>query len=202
MALSPAYVPTILDFWFGSADPAAAVAPRVDFWFRGGDALDQQVADKFGDVLVAAGNGEAEAWRSTVGGRLAYIILLDQFSRNIHRNDRRAYANDNRALRAALEGLDLGVDRQLGLHQRAFFYLPLEHSEDPRVQNRSVELYTALHAGASDADREVAGIYLKYALAHKDVIDTFGRYPHRNHVLGRTTTMDEFAYLRKPGAGF
>lgn len=202
MPVSPAFVPSILEFWFGSSDPGAQVPARMHLWFTPDEATDALIRERYGPLHAAACRGEAESLCRTPGGRLAYIILIDQFSRNLYRGSHRAYAQDRRALHAALEGIDLGEDQTFGLHQRAFVYLPLEHAEDRHLQQRSVELFTRLRDEAPPDLAKVAQVYLDHALAHQKVIDEFGRFPHRNSYLGRTTTIEEFAYLRKPGAGF
>lgn len=203
MSTGPAYIPTVLEFWFGSADPAAPVPARTEMWFRGGADLDAEIADRFGATLDALAAGQGESWLKAPGGRLAYVVVLDQFSRNVYRGSPHAFHQDARALRATLEGLELGVDRHYGLHQRAFFYLPLEHSEDPAMQERSIECYASLaEVARTDDERRAAESYLRYAEEHRRIIERFGRYPHRNMVLGRTTTSEEWSYLRRPGAGF
>ncbi|MCK6504315.1 DUF924 domain-containing protein [Myxococcota bacterium] len=202
MPVSPAFVPSILEFWFGSSDPGAQVAARMHLWFTPDEATDQLIRERYGPLHAAACRGEAENLCATPGGRLAYILLIDQFSRNLFRGSPRAFAHDRRSLHAALEGIDQGQDLAFGLHQRAFVYLPLEHAEDRHLQQRSVELFTRLKADASPDQAAAAQTYLDHAIAHRKVIDEFGRFPHRNQILGRTTTIEEFAYLRKPGAGF
>lgn len=202
MSVSPAFVPSVLEFWFGSSDPGAQVKGRMDLWFGADEATDAKVREQYGSLHAAACRGEADNMVQTPGGRLAFILLIDQFSRNIYRGSHRAFAQDRRALHAALDGIDAGVDKSFGMHQRAFMYLPLEHAEDRHLQQRSVELFTALRDGSPKNMRAMAETYLDHAIAHQKVIEEFGRFPHRNSMLSRTTTSDEFNYLRKPGAGF
>jgi len=202
MPVSPAFVPAILDFWFGTSDPGAQVQARMGDWFHGTPELDAEVRRRFGDAYQEAVVGRAEGMLATPGGRLAYIILIDQFSRNIHRASPDAFSADGRSLRASIDGIAAGVDRGFGLHQRAFFYLPLEHAEDRDLQARSVALFTALREDAPPALKPQAQVYLDFAVRHRELVERFGRFPHRNATLGRTTTIEEFAWLRKPGAGF
>jgi len=179
------------------------VASRTALWFRGGSDMDGEITDRFGATLDDLAAGKGESWLRTPGGRLAYVVVLDQFSRNVYRGSPRAFRQDGQALRATLGGLEVGVDKQFGLHQRAFFYLPLEHSEDPTTQERSIECFSSLtDLATTDEERQAAATYLRFAEDHKRIIERFGRYPHRNMALGRTTTSDEWSYLRRPGAGF
>ncbi len=203
MPLASSKIDDILTYWFGSADPAAAVDADMERWFRGGVSMDMDLDERFGATLDAMVEGRHDAWLQTPAGRLATVLVLDQFSRNIHRGTPRAFTQDDTALQIVLEGLDQGIDEGFGLHQRAFFYLPLEHSESPEMQVRSIERYTALTQVASTREEQRhAATYLDFARRHKAIIDRFGRYPHRNPILGRTTTTEEFSFMRQPGAGF
>ncbi|NOY24658.1 MAG: DUF924 domain-containing protein [Oligoflexia bacterium] len=194
-------VSAILDFWFGNSDPAVPVQARTALWFGAAPDTDQSVRDRFGALHQALCQGQVADMVRTPAGRLAFIICVDQFSRNLYRGDKRAFAADRRALDAAIIGVEGGVQRSFGLHQRAFFYLPFEHAEDDRMQSVSVALYTKLVEGAAAEDRPAAERYLRFAVQHQRVIDEFGRFPGRNAALGRTTTRDEFSYLRQPAAG-
>lgn len=184
----------VLKFWFDPVNQA--------YWFARNDAFDEQVHANFGVALHAARAGELEHWADTPTGWLALLILLDQFSRNCYRNDPRAFAADAHAQRLALAGMARGHDAALELHQRVFAYLPLEHSEDLLLQQRVVGLFAALCDQAEPSERALFDDYLGYAQRHHDVIARFGRFPHRNAVLGRTNTPEENEYLAMPGAGF
>lgn len=184
----------VLDFWFDEANAA--------HWFAASDAFDAQIRERFAAAMQLAAGRQLETWAATPSGWLALLILLDQFPRNLYRNDPRAWATDADAQRVALSGLARADDRQLPLIQRVFAYLPLEHAEDRALQQRSVELFEALHAGAPAETREKFAGFLDYARRHREVIERFGRFPHRNAALGRTSTADEVAYLAQPGAGF
>ncbi|TWH16849.1 MULTISPECIES: DUF924 family protein [Pseudoxanthomonas] len=172
----------VVEFWRQAGQQA---------WFNGGEAFDRQCEARFLQAHLAAARGECEHWLGTAEGALALLILLDQIPRNVFRGSGHAFATDGLARHYALRALQAGHDRQVEPALRAFFYLPLEHSEDPADQDHSVELFTAL------GDK----LYLDYAIAHCEVIARFGRFPHRNRALGRTSTPEEQAWL-DAGGGF
>jgi uncharacterized protein (DUF924 family) len=183
----------VTDFWFGTSPD---YAPREE-WFRKSDTFDAQIRDRFGSAIEAALAGGLHDWDATPQGRLARIVVLDQFPRNAFRGSPRAFAGDALALAAARQLVDAGLDHELHPVWRCFAYLPFEHAEDLAMQERSVALFTALAA----ADARFEG-HLDYAHRHHDVIRRYGRFPHRNAVLGRASTPEELAYLAQPGAGF
>jgi uncharacterized protein (DUF924 family) len=154
--------------------------------------LDATIRTRFGDLLAAAARCELFAWRATAEGRLAEIIVLDQFSRNVYRDTPRAFAQDALALVLAQELVACREDRSLPVAQRVFAYMPTMHSESALVHTQAVALFTQL--GIQDN--------LNFALRHKAIIDRFGRYPHRNAILGRTSTEEELAFLAEPGSSF
>jgi uncharacterized protein (DUF924 family) len=184
----------VLDFWFDSATEA--------FWFDQDDAFDASIRERFGDTLEAARRGELDHWAQTPEGWLALLILRDQFSRNLYRNDARAWADDVDTQIIALQGIARGHDRMLSPLQRVFAYMPLEHAESADLQKRCVRLFEELVASQPVAARSRFENYLDYARRHHDVVHRFGRFPHRNAVLGRTDTPAEQAYLATPGSGF
>lgn len=174
----------ILDFWFKEHGPNA--------WFAKDDAFDRAIRDCFSETLAQAATGKLDHWMKEPHGELALIIVLDQFSRNIYRNDDRAFSNDYKALELAKRVVDNGNDAHFDVEERPFIYLPFEHSEAAEDQARCVELFTAL----GNANMR------EWAVKHKDIIDRFGRFPHRNAVLGRTSTPEEEAFLAQPGSSF
>ncbi len=174
----------VLRFWFDELSRAQ--------WFSVTQELDAEIRDRFGELHLAFARGELEDWRVKPHYHLAAIIVLDQFSRNIYRGTPLAFAADWIALREARLAVETGADQAVAPERRAFFYLPFEHSEMMEDQERSVSLFTAL------GDEQ----YLDYAQRHLDVIRQFGRFPHRNALLGRVSTNAELDYLSKPGAGF
>lgn len=189
---------SILTFWFGSAEPAASVAKDISArWFKKDAGFDSEIRTRFGDTTEAALDGDLEDWLQDAIGRRAYVLALDQFTRNLFRGNRRAYAGDERALAAAATGIAGGQDRDMGTPQAAFLYMPYMHSEDLHHQNASVALFEALAAHREGADEN-----LRFARAHRDVILRFGRFPHRNDEMGRASTTEEAEYLAQPGAGF
>jgi uncharacterized protein (DUF924 family) len=205
MSTSP-HPPTpaqILAFWFPE-DPNRANA----MWWGKDPALDAEIRQAHGATLAAARAGELDAWAETAKGRLALIIVLDQLSRNIHRGDPETYAADPKAKALTLEGLERGHDRELLPARRLFFYLPLEHSEELADQERSVALFRALASevaaepGVSEARIEQFRTYLDFAVRHLEIIARFGRFPHRNALLGRTSSPEELAFLEQPGSSF
>lgn len=194
---------TILEFWFGNADDDSAIArAQQKLWWSKNAEVNAGIRDRFGDVVNTAASGKLEHWAQDAHGRLALILLFDQFPRNMYRDTPRAFACDARASQLALAGIADGADHALRAIERVFFYLPLEHSESVALQERSVALFTALAAGVPEADRKTFAGYLDFAVRHRDVIHRFGRFPHRNHILGRVSTPEETAFLKQPGSSF
>ena len=191
----------ILDFWFEDAlDQPDKLGQRMKVWFGGGPNVDAEITERFGSTVAVLGSGLADMW-ATRGPRerLAAIIALDQFSRSIHRKSPKAFVNDPLALHLAKEGIANGEDQQLPPAARMFVYLPLEHSERMDDQRESVRLFEALAAEAGDATPEMFTSTLDYARRHAEVIAKFGRFPHRNDVLGRGSTPEETAWVKERG---
>lgn len=184
----------VLNFWFSEL--------RRDQWFRGGDAVDEMIRTRFSDLLEEIHQGKHDSWAQTPSGRLALVLVLDQFPRNIYRGTARSFSYDEKALGLVLEGLELRVDETLGPDERAFFYLPLEHSERMDIQDQSLERYSSLVLSAPVAEREPLRFYLDYAWQHYVIIKKFGRYPHRNDILGRQASPDEVEFMKGPGSSF
>jgi uncharacterized protein (DUF924 family) len=182
---------TVLDFWFG-AEPGAMRAA----WFEKNDAFDAQCRAILGPLAARAATGELDSWLDTEEGSLALIVLLDQAPRNLHRGTPSAFATDPAALKAARATIAKGFDRALGAVERVFVYLPFEHAEDLAAQDEACALMRALPEASWKAR------IVDYADKHRDVIARFGRFPHRNAVLGRDSTQAEKTYLSQPGAGF
>lgn len=195
----------VLSFWLGA--PGAPLAAQQARWFRADPELDAQLRGRFGQLVAAAARGELDGWQATAPGALALVILLDQFSRNIYRGSARAFAQDARALAVARAAIAAGHDRQVALAVRPFFYLPFEHAEARAVQRESVELFARLRddgvlAGAPAEVTRWLDAALDYAHRHAAIIARFGRYPHRNAVVGRASTPAELEFLTQPGSGF
>ena len=195
----------VLRFWFGVTRPGNTEAlAQKTLWFAKSEALDEQIRQQFGTAVQAAIAGDLQDWERDPWSALALIVLLDQFTRNIYRGNAEAFAGDARALALSLRLQADSTDQQLPAVARVFVYLPMEHSEDWAMQARSVQAFTALvesEAGEPDVQAYLRGS-LDYAQRHQVVIAQFGRFPHRNRPLGRSSTADEMEYLSKPGSGF
>jgi uncharacterized protein (DUF924 family) len=194
----------VLSFWIGeAANSPAELKLKNKMWFNGGEALDAELRSRFLSLLETLSAGPlAEDWAARgVRGRLAAMLVLDQFSRNIFRRSPRAFAQDRLALHLCKEGLLAREDLGLSECERVFFYLPLEHAEDAGLQARSVDLFNSLHADARPGFDDFTKSTLDYARQHRDAVQQFGRFPHRNAVVGRVSTPDELDWLAE-GGGF
>jgi uncharacterized protein (DUF924 family) len=174
----------VYSFWFEECSR--------EQWFDMTLSLDEEIRHRFRDTHLALAGGVIGSWHASPQNRLAAVVVLDQFPRNIYRNTPLAFATDGLALREAKLALEAGADQIVEEECRTFFYLPFEHAEDMAEQERSVMLFQAL----GDAE------YLDYAIRHRDVIAAYGRFPHRNAIIGRVSTTAELDYLARPGAGF
>lgn len=193
----------ILDFWFSAAElDAPQIDSRMERWFGSDPALDQQIRAEFGSLVERALAGELDGWAASAEGRLALILLLDQFCRNIHRGTAMAFAGDRRALKLCIEGSMGNEYRTLSPVQRVFFFMPLQHAESAGVQDKSVRIYNALAEGVSDTLRETFLTFAQFAELHRDIVARFGRFPHRNRVLGRSNTPEEDSYLAADAPSF
>ena len=193
----------LLEHWFGSSDDDAAVArQQSELWWGRSPDTDERLATDFGRLASAAAGGVLDHWTGSPRGRLALILLLDQLPRAIHRGTPMAFAQDAKALRVAEQGLSSGADRLLRPIERVFVYLPFEHSEELAHQERSVELFGELAGSVPEAWRETFEGFLDFAVRHRDIIARFGRFPHRNEVLGRSSTPEELEFLEEPGSRF
>lgn len=186
----------ILDFWFGAPDAPDYGQPRP-FWFKKSAQTDALIRQQFEPLLSAAKQGACNAWMETAEGALALVVLLDQFSRNIYRSTADSFAADEKARWVAHLALARGFDHAVLPIQRVFFYLPFEHSESLSDQACSVQLFRQLLA-YGDAFQT----YYDFAQRHFEIIQAYGRFPHRNCILGRQSTAEEEAFLLTPGSGF
>lgn len=197
---------SIREFWFGqhaadATDTVIATA-QAKLWWAKDATQDALITQRFAQATDAAAQGQLDAWRATAGGRLVLILLCDQFPRNMYRNTPRAFAFAALALQIAKEGLVRQEDRHLRSIERVFFYLPLEHSESLDDQNRAVSLFGALVQEAAPDQQAVFQGFLNFALRHREVIARFGRFPHRNAILGRASSEAELQFLTEPGSSF
>ena len=187
---------SVLQFWFEELMPAQ--------WWQKNRVLDRKITERFVDLHRQACFGELFVWRKTAEGRLAEIIVLDQFSRNIYRDHAKAFSADGMALALAQEAIHVGADHALTPQQRVFLYMPMMHSESLKIHEVALELFTANAEPKHGSTSELTGAIssLKYELAHKDIITRFGRYPHRNAALGRESSYAEQSFLTQPGSSF
>ena len=191
-----AQVQAVLDFWFAAPGDPEHGAVR-DLWFRKSDETDRQINEHFGSLIEQALRGELETWAAEPPGALAQIVLLDQFTRNGFRETPRAFAGDKRALAAAMAMVGSRQDETLLPVQRVFVYLPFEHAEGIGMQEEALRLFTRLVTEAPELQS-----MLDYAQRHHDVVQRFGRFPHRNAILGRQSTAEEVEFLKQPGSRF
>jgi uncharacterized protein (DUF924 family) len=189
----------VLSFWFGSGPEPES---RLDLWFGQDPKVDAEIARRFGETLAAAPVGLCDGWARTPRGRLGLVILLDQFSRQVYRGTPRMFAQDGRARSLVEEGIRRGDDGTYAILEAGFFYLPLEHSESLEDQRRSLALFEELHARAPESLEGVTREFLRYARLHLEIIERFGHFPHRNKLLGRSTTGEEATFLQQPDSSF
>lgn len=189
-------IEAILAFWFKEQELSAPqIDRRMDIWFGEDEIFDLECKKEFADDVERASEGQLDHWAHEPRGRLALILLLDQFRRNIYRNTAEAFAKDKAALKICVEGAMAKKDQGLTPIQRAFYYMPLQHAESRKVQAKSVELFTKLAAAVSPTLRETFETMAQFAELHRDIIEQFGRFPHRNKLLGRENTPEEDEYL-------
>jgi len=186
---------SVLDFWFGAPGTAEHGTTRA-VWFRKDPAFDEEVRRRFDEIVAIGLAGGLGEWCVDAPGALARVIVLDQFTRNLFRDTPRAFAGDERALATADDAVARDLDRELDGHGRWFLYMPFEHAESAAAQRRSLALFEALARDTGDPAP------LDWARKHADVIFRFGRYPHRNETLGRTSSPEEIAFLAQPGSRF
>jgi len=196
------FVP-VLQFWFGDVDELGrSDVQHSRRWFMKDDAFDRQIADRFGETYADVRGGLREAWLDDPRGRVAYVIVLDQFPRNMFRGTARMFEADRQALAAAVEGVARHDDDALTVNERSFLYMPYMHSEDLDMQERSVALFKEPAENAPSELRGAMVAAVQYAEKHHDIVARYGRFPHRNTALGRQSTPQELAFLAQPDSGF
>lgn len=192
----------VLAFWLREVDAEGAVLSSAHWWKKD-PTFDQEIRDRFEptyDTIVA---GQLESWLDTARGRLAYIVVLDQFSRNMYRDTGKMYDADERVLDVALKGIQLGMDRQVGVSGRMLYYMPTMHSESRAVQEQGVQLFEDFVEDYKGTPYETnIRQNLDFAIRHRDIVVRFDRFPHRNALLGRTSTPEEVEFLTQPGSSF
>ena len=194
---------TIREFWFGTQSEDRLVAEEKSaLWWRKDAQTDEQIRQRFEELVRSAPKGALDSWLSTAGGRLASILLTDQFPRNMFRNTPESFAYDPLALAWCKAGLREKMDQDLRPIERVFFYLPLEHSESLQDQQMSVSLFQSLLDVVAPAAKPTFEGFLDFAVRHRDIIARFGRFPHRNRILGRPSSDEELAFLQEKGSSF
>ena len=198
-------VKKILNFWFGEMKyNSLPDTKKQKMWWIKDKKIDNLIKKKFEKHLILAKSIKFDEIKENPKEILAFVILLDQFSRNIYRDSPRSFAHDNIALKIVLKGIQKGIDKKMKAVERVFFYMPLMHSEDIEVQEKSVECFSGLEVEFKDNDdfAHLVTQNRKYAVLHYDIIQKFGRYPHRNKILGRKSTSEEMEFLKGPGSSF
>lgn len=196
-------IDAVLDFWVGTPNADGSVPEETSKrWWKKDPEFDAEIRARFGELLERAKTGELSSWTETPRGRVALVILLDQFSRNIHRDSPRAFEQDALARSTALAGIDAGEHLELPPMLAYFLLMPLMHAEDLATQERGVALFGEMAARTEGAVREKFVSGVDYAKRHRDIVARFGRFPHRNAVLGRESTDEEREFLKQPGSSF
>jgi uncharacterized protein (DUF924 family) len=197
-----ATIEDVLTFWFGELEAAGDLdTSKSKLWWVGGPELDAEIKERFGTRVAEALAGKLEAWRESPRGCLALVILLDQFTRNIGRGTPDAFEGDSAALEVSIEAQKRGFDRELRLIERAFLYMPMMHAEDREMARRSVETFDRLSKEIAALGRSYPD-FRSHAVTHAEIVLRFGRYPHRNDVLGRTPSSEEIAFVAEGGPSF
>jgi uncharacterized protein (DUF924 family) len=196
----------ILDYWFGETtkrpDDLDAFKALSKLWFWKNPETDETIRKRFGAEVERAEKGELDSWKSVPAGRLALVVLLDQFPRNLYRDTARAFATDAAAIKLVEEGIELGMDKKFTITERYGFYMPFMHIEDKKAQARCCDLFAKLREEAPETIKAEIDLAHKYAVRHREIVDRFGRFPHRNKCLGRTSTPEEEAFLKEPNSSF
>ncbi len=185
----------VLHYWFGNLDAGFADVEHRQRWFQGDAAADQEITQRFGFLIELATTGKLDHWFDSTEATLAFILVCDQFSRQVFRGSPQAFATDSLALEVARSAIHARLDQGLAWDHRAFLYIPFEHSESAVDQHTAVGLFTQLRDETPQGYRHLTGSYLQHAHQHRDIILRFGRFPHRNAVLARESSPTELAYL-------
>ncbi len=198
----PADALAVLETWYGSLGSSEYPAANTALWWGKSADADAKLSGEFADLLAAAGSPEVTAWKASPQGTVAYILLLDQLSRNIHRDSPAMYARDADAVDACLELLLSHADKDLEPRERVFAYMPLMHVENASLQRLGVRVFAELaETGPAELKGELAH-YADYAVKHQVIVERFGRFPHRNSILGRASSDEETEFLKQPGSSF
>lgn len=193
----------ILLYWFGNIDKnQTSDLAKQKMWFTKSENTDQEIKKNFAEDVINANNGNYDSWKQDADSSMALVILLDQFTRNIYRNTPESFSGDPKALNIAIESINNGFDKMFHPIKRFFFYMPFEHSEDIEMQKQSLKLFNKLMHDSPDELKSTMSGFKDYAQKHYDVIERFGRFPHRNKILGRESTIEEIEFLKQPNSSF
>jgi uncharacterized protein (DUF924 family) len=184
------------DYWFGTLAAGFSDQDHRQRWFAPDPAVDAEIGRRFGHLIEAAASGALDAWLDSPHGVLAFVLVADQFPRQVHRGTAQAYATDPLALEVARRAIDGGIDGALAFDQRAFLCMPFQHAESRIDQHTAVGLFAALRDATPPGQRHFTGGFLRFAQQHRDIVLRFGRFPHRNSVLGRTSSAEELKFLK------
>lgn len=200
---APAAAELVLDFWLGDLDEhGLAASDKSKAWWKKSADFDREIRERFGADSAALLAGENRDWLETSRGALAAVIVLDQFSRNMYRDQAAMYAGDSLAVAFATAAIKKGFDRTLPTDARVFFYMPFMHAEDVELQDRCVSLFASMLDEVDEAAKGRVESNVKFAKQHRDIVAKWGRFPHRNEILGRDSTAEEIEFLQKPGSSF
>jgi uncharacterized protein (DUF924 family) len=190
----------VLQFWLGApGDPPLRNQAK---WWRKDPAFDEECRAKFGDLIDAGARGDLADWKQTPHGRLGLVVLFDQLSRNVHRGTARSFAQDNLARDVALDSMAKGDENAFSLIERSFLYMPLMHAEDVSLQHQCVASFNRIAGRAEGELKKYLEMCHDYAKKHEEIVERFGRFPHRNAILGRPSTAEEQTFLQQPGSSF
>ena len=203
MSDDDAAIREVLEYWLGSlSSPTQVDTTKSKLWWAGGAEIDAEIEQRFGALVARARAGELDHWKRTPRGSLALVILLDQFTRNLGRGTPEAFAGDAQALETSLHAIEQGHDAKLYPLERSFLYMPLMHAEDRAMAERSVRQFAELSREIAALKAEGLPDFHSHAVKHAAIVERFGRYPHRNEILGRTSTPEEVEYLDNGGESF
>ena len=196
-------IDSILTFWFGDGQSDQVISEQKKaMWWGKDEAVDREISTRFRPAIEAVADCELDHWRESAKGLLASILCTDQFPRNVFRGNPKSFAYDPVALELAQQAVATLADQELQPINRVFVYMPFEHSEELDMQYRSMELFTKLHEEVEREDKELFSGYIDFARRHLEIVERFGRFPHRNEILGRDSTKEEMEFLTQPGSSF
>ncbi len=193
----------VLEYWFGQqSSDEDVIKEKSSLWWSKDENLDREIRDRFGELHDKACTGMLDSWKKQPKSYLALIVLTDQFSRNMYRGTPKAFAQDPLALSLTVDGIELGMTKQLRWIEKVFFCMPLEHSESLAMQERSVKMFRELAGDVPESSKNAFSENIDFAVKHWEIINQFGRFPHRNAILNRESTPEEVNFLKQSGSSF